>query len=64
MLKIAEALDVSMDYLTGKIDQPIELKLLQQIVSFQQLPKKKKEHTLFTLKALVRDTMTRISYAS
>ena len=53
-----------MDYLTGKIDQPIELKLLQQIVSFQQLPKKKKEHILFTLKALVRDTMTRISYAS
>lgn len=64
LLKIAEALDVSLDYLTGKVDQPIEPKLLQQMVTLQRLPPKEREHILFTLEALVRDTLTRISYAN
>jgi len=63
LLKIADALDVSLDYLTGKVDQPIEPKLMQQMVSLQQLPPKEKEHILFALEALVRDTVTRLNYA-
>ena len=64
LLKIAEALDVSLDYLTGKVDQDIEPKLIQQMAFIQELPPKEKEHVLFALEALVRDTVTRLSYAS
>ncbi|SER19810.1 helix-turn-helix domain-containing protein, partial [Neolewinella agarilytica] len=64
VLKIADVFDVSMDYLTGKVDEAIEPKLMQQMISLQQLPQKEKEHILFTLEALVRDTITRLSYAS
>jgi transcriptional regulator with XRE-family HTH domain len=64
LLKIAEALNVSLDYLTGKVDEPIEPQLMQQMISLQRLPPKEKEHILFTLEALVRDTLTRLSYAS
>ena len=64
VLKIAEAFDGSLDYLTGKIDEPIEPKLMQQMIALQQLPRKEKEHVLFALEVLVRDTVTRLSYAS
>ena len=50
LLKLAEALDVSLDYLTGKVDQAIEPKLIQQMASIQELPPKEKEHVLFALR--------------
>jgi len=64
VLKIADVFDVSMDYLTGIIDDTIEPKLVKQMIALQQLPQKEREHILFAIEALVRDTTTRLSYAT
>ena len=64
VMKIADVFGVSLDYLTGKVEEAIEPKLMKHMISLQKLPNKEREYILFTIEALVRDTMTRLSYTS
>jgi transcriptional regulator with XRE-family HTH domain len=60
--KLSEVLEVSLDYLVGKVDQELDKDIVEQVLTLQQLPKKEKEHILFTLNALIRDAKSRFAY--
>ena len=62
--KLANILDVSLDYLVGKEDMEIDPKVMNKVLTIQQLPEKDKEHILFTLDALLRDAKARLAYNS
>lgn len=61
--KISEVLEVSLDYLVGKVDKQLDKAIVQQVLSLQQLPSKDQEHILFTLNALIRDAKSRFAYS-
>ena len=61
-VKLAEALEVSIDYLAGKVNNDLDKDIVRQVLSLQQLPPKEKEHILFTLNALIRDAKSRFAY--
>ena len=61
--KIADFFEVSLDYLTGKIDAEVDTDVLDKVLSIQHLPQKDREHILFTLEALIRDAKTRFAYS-
>jgi len=60
--KLSVVLDISLDFLVGKIDKELDKDIVQQVLTLQQLPNKEKEHILFTLNALIRDAKTRFAY--
>ena len=61
--KIADLLDVSLDFLTGKVDEQIDHTIVDKVVSIQKLPKEERERIIFTLDALIRDARSRFAYA-
>lgn len=61
--KLADALGVSLDYLTGKTDLHIDKSLLDKILSIQKLPEGDREHILFALEAMLRDAKARAAYS-
>lgn len=62
--KMAELLDVSLDYLVGKTDVLLDSKILNRITEIQKL-NADEQKTVFTfLDAFLRDTKTRKAYAA
>jgi DNA-binding XRE family transcriptional regulator len=61
--KIAEALEVSLDYLTGLSDLELDKTIVDTIMDIQQLDSKDKVHIMTTISALVRDAKARNTYA-
>ena len=61
-VKLAEALGVSLDYLTGKTDMELDKGMVEKIISIQKLPEDDRKHILFTLEALLRDAKIRRAY--
>ena len=62
--KIADALEVSLDYLTGTADMEMDKVMLDRVLNIQQLEQADKDHILFTLDAMLRDAKARQAYAS
>lgn len=60
---IAQALGVSLDFLTGKEEQQTDKDILDKVHTIQKLPLKDREHILFTLDAMIRDAKARSAYA-
>ncbi|NBC83071.1 MAG: helix-turn-helix domain-containing protein [Bacteroidetes bacterium] len=60
--KLAEALEVSLDYLVGKTDLEMDKSIRDKILTIQKLPDEEREHIVFTLDALLRDAKTRSAY--
>ena len=56
------ALDVSLDYLTGKTDIEIDSNILQRVVAIQGLPQEDKEHILYTLDGLLQNVRTKLAF--
>ena len=54
-VKIADALEVSLDFLIGKVDQEVDQHLLKRIIEVQQMKEDDKEHILYTLDALIKN---------
>jgi len=52
--KIADILDVSLDFLIGKVAVEVESQLLKRIIEVQQMNDEDKEHILYTLDALIK----------
>lgn len=53
--KIAETLEVSLDFLIGKVAIKVNNQLLKRVIEVQQMEDIDKEHILYTLDALIKN---------
>jgi len=53
--KIADTLQVSLDFLLGKVDVKVDNSILKRVIEVQQMDDKDKEHILYTLDALIKN---------
>ena len=60
--KIAEALGVSLDYLSGISEQELDNDLVKLLNELQALKPEDRQHILKTLGALVREAKTRVTF--
>lgn len=61
-IKVADALEVSLDFLVGKTNVILDNTTLNRLVDIQNLPEKDKEYVLYALDALIRDAKTKKAY--
>ncbi len=61
--KIAKALEVSLDYLTGLSDLELDKSIIDVVTSLQKLNSEDREHIFMTINALIRDAKARNTYA-
>jgi len=61
--KIAKALEVSLDYLTGLSDLELDKNIVDVITNLQKLDNEDRTHIFTTINALVRDAKARNTYA-
>jgi transcriptional regulator with XRE-family HTH domain len=61
--KLADALDVSLDYLTGKTEIELDNAIIQRVVEIQSLPIEDKTHILYTLDGLLQNVRTKMAFA-
>ena len=62
--KIADALQVSLDYLVGKTDLVLDEAVLKRIEEVSKMSEKDKDHVFSLLDAFIRDSKTRAAYNS
>ena len=62
--KIAEALEVSLDYLAGNSNVLLEKNIVKRITDIQQLPTDDKAHLFALMDAFLRDHKAKKAYAS
>ena len=62
--KMAELLNVSLDYLVGKTDVLLDHKIMNRITEIQKLSPDEQKTVFSLLDAFLRDTKTRKAYAS
>lgn len=60
---IAEALEVSLDYLVGNSDLLLDKTILKRITDIQKLDKDEREHVFALLDAFLRDSKAKKAYA-
>jgi transcriptional regulator with XRE-family HTH domain len=60
--KLAEALGVSLDYLTGLSDLRMDQNLIARMGELRALPAEDQEHIMRTLAALIREAKTRKTF--
>ncbi len=60
---IAEALEVSLDYLVGNTDLILEKNVVKRIQDIQKLDKEEKEHVFALMDAFLRDAMAKKAYS-
>jgi transcriptional regulator with XRE-family HTH domain len=61
--KIADALEVSVDFLLGKTTTEIDKKTLKRLQDIQKLSEKDRDHVLEMVDAFIRDRKTKTAYA-
>ena len=64
IIKIADALQISIDYLVGKTDFELDKDTLQRIQDVSTLPAEEKKQVFMVIDALIRDFKTRKAYAT
>ncbi len=62
-IKIADALEVSLDYLVGKTSLEVDSNTLKRIEEIGNLPKSAKEQIYLVVDALVRDSKAKQAYS-
>jgi len=62
-VKIAQALEISLDYLTGNSDIELDKATLDRIQEVTMLTEKDKDYIFVTLDALIRDFKNKHAYA-
>lgn len=61
--KIADALEVSIDYLVGKTDLLLDKKILNRIIGIQKLSEQDQSHVFAMIDAYLRDAKARKTYS-
>lgn len=61
--KIADALEISLDYLVGSTYFILEKNMLKRLADIQKLPTEQKTHVFGLLDAFLRDYSTKQAYA-
>lgn len=61
-IKIADALEVSLDFLVGKTTLELDKKTLKRLQDIHKLNEQDKQHILSTIDALLRDAQARKAY--
>ncbi|MEL7222032.1 MAG: hypothetical protein AAGJ93_11985 [Bacteroidota bacterium] len=62
--KLANLLDVSLDYLVGATDIELDTKLMERVAELQQLPDEDQAHLFYIWDMAIRDVKARRTYAS
>uniref|UniRef100_UPI00404A6CE1 helix-turn-helix domain-containing protein n=1 Tax=Fulvivirga sp. TaxID=1931237 RepID=UPI00404A6CE1 len=62
--RIAEVLEISLDYLVGKTDIELDKATINRIQEVTKLSDKDKEHIFVTLDAMIRDFKNKQAYTS
>ena len=63
-LRIADFMEVSLDYLVGKVDSEPDKDIVEKVLTIQNLPSKDQDYIIFTLDALIRDAKSRFAYSN
>jgi transcriptional regulator with XRE-family HTH domain len=63
IIKIADALNVSIDYLVGKTSFKLDKELLKRIQDVSALPEEAKKQVFMVIDALIRDFRAKQAYA-
>lgn len=61
--KIADALGISLDYLTGKTNVELDNSIIKRVVEIQNLPDEDRTHILYTLDGLLQNIRTKQAFA-
>lgn len=61
--KVADELNVSLDYLMGKTEFELDRTIIQRVVEIQSLPDEDKSHILYTLDGLLQNVRTKMAFA-
>ena len=61
--KMAEALEVSLDYLVGVTDLKLDTHIIKKIQDIQQMPAKDREHLLYLLDAVLQNVKTKQAFS-
>lgn len=61
--KLAKTLDVSLDYLVGNINLPLDLQLLKRLEEVQELDEEVQQHIMYAFEALLRDAKAQKTYS-
>lgn len=60
--KLADSLNVSVDYLIGKTDVKIDKVILDKIITIQTLPEEDRHCIMYSLEGLIQHAKTRLAY--
>ena len=60
--KMAQYLDVSLDFLVGNTDIELDRALLDKVVSIQKLPDEDKNCIMYSIDGLIQHAKTRLAY--
>ena len=63
-VKLAEALEVSLDFLVGKTDTELDKAVIKRIEELAKLPTEAKNQVYMVMDALVRDFKAKQAYAN
>jgi transcriptional regulator with XRE-family HTH domain len=63
-IRLADALDVSLDYLVGKVDMALDANTLKRMKDIDALPEEDRQFILRAMDGLLRDIKTQRAYAS
>lgn len=63
VIRMADALEVSLDYLVGKTDMELDSSTLSRIQEVAKLPEEDKKQVFLVIDALIRDFKARKAYA-
>ncbi len=61
--KIADVLEVSLDYLVGKTNAEIDQKLLNTVLAIQKLPEEDRNCIMYAIDGLIQHAKTRQAYS-
>jgi len=62
--KIAQALDVSLDYLVGNTELALNTTIIRKIEEIQQLPEEDRKHLFYLLDNVLQNVKARKAFAS
>ena len=61
-VKLADALEVSIDFLVGKTDVELDKSILNKVIDIQKLPEEDKKCIMYSLNGLIQHAKNRMAY--